>query len=150
MQGKIMTQVIKLHAGGRKLIVCRRQERSSLYYSLSSHNRLLYYPRVHFHLEYQLQPLSQGRTPAESMFCPQQEFLYFCIWSFVSYQLLLIWDNLMFDTLPAMNFCPTHLHRKHVSYDLFILVENVAEFNVLYSRNHMLRNYKMPLVKQKY
>lgn len=69
MQGNIMTQVIKLHAGGRKLIVCRGQEGSSLYYSLSSHNRLLYYPRVHFYLEYQLQPTSQGRTPAKMSLC---------------------------------------------------------------------------------
>lgn len=52
MQGNTMTQVIKLHARGRRLIVCRGQEGSSLYYSLSTHNRLLYYPRVHFHLEY--------------------------------------------------------------------------------------------------
>jgi len=53
MQGNIMTQIIKLHAGGRKLIVCRGHEGNSLYYSLSSHNRLLYYPRVHTHVAYQ-------------------------------------------------------------------------------------------------
>lgn len=104
MQGNIMTQVIKLHAGGKKLIECRSQERSSLYYSLSSHNRLLYHPIVHFPLEYQLQPLSQGTIPAESMFCPQQEFLYFCIWAFFSQQLHLIWDNFMFDTYPLLIF----------------------------------------------
>lgn len=64
-----MTQVIKLHAGGRKLIVCRGQEGKSLYCSLSSHNRLLYYPRVHFHLDCQLQPLSQGKIPAKISLC---------------------------------------------------------------------------------
>lgn len=66
MQGNIMTQIIKLHAGGRKLIVCSGHEGNSLYYSLSPHNRLLYYPRVHTRSI----STSQGKMPAKMiLFC---------------------------------------------------------------------------------
>lgn len=56
----------------------------------------------------------------------------------------------MFDTLQVMTICPTHLHRIHICLLWSpLLVENAVEFNILHSQNHVLRNYKVPLVKQK-
>lgn len=120
MQGNIMTQVIKLHTAGRKLIVCRGQEGSSLYYSLSSHNRLLYYPRVHFHLKFSFNLPLKGEYQlrwAYGLLFYRQSYVFLVTIYFLSVTSNI--RNLTFNILHVVTLCPTQLHRKHMSPMIF-------------------------------